>query len=168
VADPSTVTVRIESASTSDLNVQDVSTSSSSGDDEDEDLQQQKRKQKQNDRLTYHTSSAKHTSTIGNNRKNSLHQKRPNRLSTDRMRVPNNRPITAVSLPAKPSAFDNEWDLDSAETLASSVPRRNPSCPSISPTTVRSRLSSQSPILPTYSPQQAPPVFTTTTECLGK
>ncbi|CAF2350319.1 unnamed protein product [Rotaria sp. Silwood2] len=172
VADPSTVTVRIESASTSDLNVQDVSTTSSS-DDDDNELKQQRRKQNLNDRLNYHTVSAtggRHTSTIGTNRhRNSLHQKRPNRLSTDAnsMRIPLSRPTTAISLPAKSSASDNEWDLDSAQTLVSSVQRRNPSCPSISPTTIRSKSSSQSPILSTFTPQPAPPVFTTTSECLG-
>ncbi len=50
VADPSTVTVRIESASTSDLNVQDVVTTSSSSSDDD-DLHQQKN--------NYHTLSTK-------------------------------------------------------------------------------------------------------------
>ncbi|CAF0874467.1 unnamed protein product [Rotaria sordida] len=173
VADPSTVTVRIESASTSDLNVQDVSTTSSSDDDDNNELKQQRRKQTLNDRLNYQTLSAtsrRHTSALGTNRhKNSFDQKRPNRLSTDinSVRVPLSRPTTAVSLPAKSSASDNEWDLDSAQILVSSVQRRNPSCPSISPTLLRSKSSSQSPVLPTFIPQQAPPVFTTTSECLG-
>ncbi len=174
MADPSTVTVRIESASTSDLNVQDVSTSSSDHDEDDDELKQQQRSQTLIDRLSYRPSSSsshQHTSsTVKNNHhRNSQHQKRPSRLNTDlnAMRVPQSRPTTAISLPAKPSAYDNEWDLDSAETLVSSVQRRNPSCPSISPTTIRSKASSQSPLLPTFSAQQAPPIFTTTSECLG-
>jgi hypothetical protein len=179
VADPSTVTVRIESASTSDLNAQDVSTSSSSNDDNDDDddveFKQHREKKTLIDRLNYRTSSAasrRHTSTIEVHRqKSSLHQKRPNRLNTDAnsMRIPQSRPTTAISLPAKSSTYDNEWDFESDQTLGSSTQRRNPSCPSISPTTVRSKSSSssQSPIVPKFSPQQAPPVFTTTSECLG-
>jgi len=174
VADPSTVTVRIESASTSDLNVQDVSTTSSSNDDDDDDdIKQHRRKQTLNDSLNYRTSSAashQHRSTLGvRHKKNSLHQKRPSHLSTDvnSMRVSQSRPTTAISLPAKSSTYDNEWDFDSDQRLVSPVQRRNPSCPSISPTTMRSKSSSQSPILPTFTPQQAPPVFTTTSECLG-
>ncbi len=174
MADPSTVTVRIESASTSDLNVQDVSTTSSSNDDDDDDLKQHGRKPTSNDHLTYRTSSAvshRHKSVLGmNHKKTSFHQKRPSRLSTDvnSMCVPPSRPTTATSLPAKPSTYDNEWDFDSDQTSVSSFQRRNPSCPSISPITVRSKSSlSQSPILPTFTPQQAPPVFTTTSECLG-
>ncbi|CAF1020299.1 unnamed protein product [Rotaria sp. Silwood1] len=173
VADPSTVTVRIESASASDLNVQDVSTTSSSDNDDDDELKQQRRKQTLNDPLNNNilaTTSHRHTSSIGTTRhKNSLHQKRPNRLSTDTnsMRIPLSRPTTAISLPSKSSASDNEWDLDSAQTLVSSIQRRNPSCPSISPTAIRSKSSSPSPLLPTFTPQPAPPVFTTTSECLG-
>ncbi len=177
MADPSTVTVRIESASTSDLNVQDVSTTSSSNDDDndDDDIKQHRRKQTLNDSLNYRTSSAashqtRSTIEIHHKKKNSLNQKRPSHLNTDvnSMRVPQSRPTTAISLPAKPSTYDNEWDFDSDQTLVSPVQRRNPSCPSISPTTIRSKSSSsQSPILPTFTPQQAPPVFTTTSECLG-
>ncbi len=172
MADPSTVTVRIESASTSDLKVQDVVTtsSSSSDDDDDDDLQQQQQKQQnKNDHLNYRTASAtnrRHTSALTTNN-NSLRRKRPSRLTTDvtnSIRVPQNRPITAVSLPAKPSAFDNEWDFDSAQTLVSTVQRRNPSCPSISPTNTRAKPSSQSIL----THQQVPTVFTTTSECLGK
>lgn len=175
MADPSTVTVRIESASTSDLNVQDVSTTSSSNDDDDDDDLKQLRRQKNlSERLTYRTSSAasrRHGPTVGiHHKKNSFHQKRPSRLSTDvsAMRVPQSRPTTAISLPAK-STYDNDWNFDSDQTIVSPTQRRNPSCPSISPTTVRlkSTSSSQSPILPTFTPQQAPPVFTTTSECLG-
>ncbi len=178
MADPSTVTVRIESASTSDLNVQDVSTTSSSndGNDDDDDFKQDQGKQTLIDSLNYRTSSAasrRNTSTIGmHHKKNSLHQKRPSRLkSTDvnSMRATPSRPTTAISLPGKSPTYDNEWDLDSDQTSGSSIQRRNPSCPSISPSTVRSKSSSlsQSPILPTFTPQQAPPVFTTTSECLG-
>jgi hypothetical protein len=171
VADPSTVTVRIESASTNDLNVQDVSTSSSN--DDDDDLKQQRRKQTLTDGLNYRPSSStsqRHTSTVGNNhQRNSLRQKCPSRLTTDvnSMRVSQSRPITAISLPAKASAYDNEWDLDSAQTLVSSLQQRNPSCPSISPSTIRSKSSSQSLASSTFSLQQVPPVFTTTSECLG-
>ncbi|CAF4335496.1 unnamed protein product, partial [Rotaria socialis] len=171
VADPSTVTVRIESASANDLNVQDVLTSSSS--DEDDELKQQCKKQNIVDRLGHHklaTANRRHTSGLEkNHRTHSLHQKRPNRLSTDAntMYVPLSRPITAISLPAKSPVSDNEWDLDSAQTLVSSSQRRNPSCPSISPITARSKSSSQSPLLQKFSPQQAPSVFTTTSECLG-
>ncbi|CAF2731649.1 unnamed protein product [Rotaria sp. Silwood2] len=169
VADPSTVTVRIESASTSDLNVQDVVTTSSSDDD---DLQQRKQ-QNNNDRFNYRISSAtsrRHTPSIGinnNNNNNSSQRQRPSRLTTDvtnSVRVSQNRPITAVSLPAKPSAYDNEWDLDSARTLVASVQRRNPSCPLISPTNIRAPPSSQS----IFAHQLVPTVFTTTSECLGK
>jgi hypothetical protein len=162
VADPATVTVRIESASTNDLNVQDVVTTSSSSDDDDDDLHKQ---HNNNDRLHYGTSSAtghRHTSSLTTHN-NSLHQQRPSRLSTDvnsSMRVPQNRPITAVSLPAKPSTYDNEWDFDSAPTLVSSTQRRNPSCPSISPTNKRAKQS--------FVHQQVPTIFTTTSECLGK
>ncbi len=94
---------------------------------------------------------------------NSLHQQRPSRLSTDvanTMRVPQSRPITAVSLPAKPSTYDNEWDYDSTQTSLSTVSRRNPSCPSISPLNKRAK--------PSFVHQQVPTVFTTTSECLGK
>ncbi|CAF2109500.1 unnamed protein product [Rotaria magnacalcarata] len=173
VADLSTVTVRIESASANDLNVQDVSTSSSSSSDEDDELKQQRKKQNTVDRLGHHKLAAanrRHTSGLRNNHHTqSLHQKRPNRLSTDAnaMRVPLSRPTTAISLPAKSSASDNEWDLDSAQTLLLSSQRRNPSCASISPIIARSKSSSQSPLLQNFSPQQAPPVFTTTSECLG-
>jgi hypothetical protein len=176
VADPSTVTVRIESASTSDLNVQDVLTTSSSSNDEDDDdeLKQHRKKPTLTDRLHYRTSSAasrRHTSALGvHQKKNSLNQKRPSRLSTDvnAMRTSSSRPTTAISLPAKTSTYDNEWDFDSDQVALSTTQRRNPSCPSISPTTVRSKSSSsQSPILPPFTPQQAPPVFTTTSECLG-
>ncbi|CAF4002142.1 unnamed protein product [Rotaria magnacalcarata] len=170
VADLSTVTVRIESASANDLNVQDVSTSSSSSSDEDDELKQQRKKQNTVDRLGHHKLAAanrRHTSGLRNNHHTqSLHQKRPNRLSTDAnaMRVPLSRPTTAISLPAKSSASDNEWDLDSAQTLLLSSQRRNPSCASISPIIARSKSSSQSPLLQNFSPQQAPPVFTTTSE----
>jgi hypothetical protein len=165
VADPSTVTVRIESASTSDLNVQDVVTTSSSSDDDD-DLQQQNNN---NDRVHYRTSSTtnrRHTSALSTNH-NPPHQQRASRLSTDAtasMHLPQNRPITAVSLPAKPSAYDNEWDLDLARTLVSSAQRRNPSCPLIPPTNVRSKPLSKSILIH----QPVPTVFTTTSECLGK
>ncbi len=164
MADPSTVTVRIESASKSDLNVQDVVTTSSSS-DEDDDLKQRKTP----DRPNHQTSSAtnrRHTSALTPNH-HSLRQQRPSRLSTDAtnsMRVPQNRPITAISLPAKPSAFDNEWDLDSASTFVSTTKQRNPSCPSISPTNTPAKLSSQS----IFTFQQVPMIFTTTSECLGK
>jgi len=175
VADPSTVTVRIECASTSDLNVQDVSTTSSSSNDEEDDdeLKQLRKKQTLSERLYHQTSSTANrhqTSVLGlPNAKKSVHQKRPSRLSTDAnsMRAALNRPITAISLPSKPSTYDNDWDIDIEPNLSSTIQRRNPSCPSISPTTVRSKSSSQSPILPAFTPQQAPPVFTTTTECLG-
>ncbi|CAF3752018.1 unnamed protein product [Rotaria sp. Silwood1] len=171
VADPSKVTVRIESASASDLNVQDVVTTSSSSDDDD--LQQQQRQQNNNDRFNYRISSAnnrRHTPSIGinnNNNNSSSKRQRPSRLTTDvtsSTRISQNRPITAVSLPAKPSAYDNEWDLDSARVLVSSVQRRNPSCPLISPTNVRAPPSSQS----IFTHQLVPTVFTTTSECLGK
>ncbi|CAF3622372.1 unnamed protein product [Rotaria sp. Silwood1] len=172
VADPSKVTVRIESASASDLNVQDVVTTSSSSDDDD--LQQQQRQQNNNDRFNYRISSAnnrRHTPSIGinnnNNNSSSSKRQRPSRLTTDvtsSTRISQNRPITAVSLPAKPSAYDNEWDLDSARVLVSSVQRRNPSCPLISPTNVRAPPSSQS----IFTHQLVPTVFTTTSECLGK
>lgn len=174
MADPSTVTVRIESASTSDLNVQDVSTSSSSNDeDDDDDLKKERKKHTLHDRLIYHTSSAtsrRDTSSLKTYPdRNSFRRKYPHRLSTDvnAMRVPLSRPTTAISLPAKSSASDNEWDFDSAQTLVSSAQQRNPSCPSISPTIMRSKLSSQSPILPTFSSQPVPTLFTTTCECLG-
>jgi YbbR domain-containing protein len=98
VADPSTVTVRIESASTSDLNVQDVVTTSSS-DNDDDDLQQNNP-----DRHNSSITNRRHTSALGTNN-NYLYQQRPSRLSTDAtnsMRPSQLRPITAVSLPAKP------------------------------------------------------------------
>jgi hypothetical protein len=165
--------VRIESASTSDLNVQDVVTTSSSSSDDD-DLQHQKN----HDRLTYSTSltnNRRNTSALSTH-SNSVHQQRPSRLSTDvsnSMRLPQSRPITAVSLPAKPSAYDNEWDLDSGRTLVSTSQRRNPSCPSISPTNIRSKRSSQvifthQPVPTVFTHQPVPDVFTTTSECLGK
>jgi hypothetical protein len=167
--------VRIESASTSDLNVQDVSTSSSNDDADDNDLKQHQRGQTSTDHLSYRTSSAashRHTSPRGiPHKKKSPHQKRSSRLNTDvnSIHVPPSRPITAASLPAKPSAYGNDWDFDSDQQVIPSVQRRNPSCPSISPTTGRSKSSSsQSPISSTFTPQQAPPVFTTTSECLGK
>jgi hypothetical protein len=159
VADPSTVTVRIESASTNDLNVQDVVTTSSSSDDEDHNA----------DRLSSQISSTtnrRQTSALSANH-NPIHRHRPNRLSTDvnnAMHVPQSRPITAISLPAKPSAFDNEWDFDSAQMLISTVQRRNPSCPSIPPAITRAKPTSQ----PILVHQQVPTVFTTTSECLGK
>jgi hypothetical protein len=162
VADPSTVTVRIESASTSDLNVQDVVTTSSSDDDDDNALRQQNN----TDRLSHPVSNRRHTSALTSNNA-SLHHHRPTRLSTDvanSIRVPQSRPITAVSLPAKPSAFDNEWDFDSARTLVSTSQRRNPSCPSIPPITTSAKPTSQ----PILIHQQVPTVFTTTSECLGK
>ncbi|CAF3716856.1 unnamed protein product [Rotaria sordida] len=168
VADPSTVTVRIESASTSDLNVQDVVTTSSSDDDDD---LQQRRQQNNNDRFGYRissaTSSRRQTTSVRINNNNSSQRQRPSRLTTDTtssMRVPKNRPITAVSLPAKPSACDNEWDLDSARILVSSVQRRNPSFPLISPTNAHPKPSSQ----PIFTHQHVPTIFTTTSECLGK
>jgi hypothetical protein len=76
------------------------------------------------------------------------------------MRPSQLRPITAVSLPAKPSAFDNEWDLDLARTLIASNQQRNPSCPTISPLNVRAES--------ILTHQQVPTVFTTTSQCLGK
>jgi hypothetical protein len=174
VADPSTVTVRIESASTSDLNVQDVLTTSSSDNDDDDNLKSRHRRQTSIDRLNSRSSSTngrRHTSAIGNDHhKHSLHKKRPSHLNTDAnsMRVTVTRPPTAVSLPGKSLAYDNEWDIDLAVPLLPSTQRRNPSCPSISPTTLRSKSSLQSPVSPTFTAQQAPPVFTTTSECLGK
>jgi len=168
VADPSTVTVRIESASTSDLNVQDVVTTSSSSSSDDE-LQQQKQQNNNNDRLHYRTSSTtnrRHTSALSTNH-NPPYQQRASRLSTDATasaHLPQNRPITAVSLPAKPSAYDNEWDLDLACKLVSSSQRRNPSCPLIPPPNVLSKSSSKSVLIH----QPVPTVFTTTSECLGK
>ncbi|CAF1100973.1 unnamed protein product [Adineta steineri] len=179
VADPSTVTVRIEGASTSDLNVQDVLTTSSSNDDDDDnnDLKSRRRKQTLTDRFNHHSSSStrrRHTSAVGHHHhhhhhhKNSLHQKHLSRMSTDSnsMPVPFNRPTTAVSLPLKSSAYDNKWDIDSPETSVTSIPRRNPSCPSISPTLIRSKPSAQSPVSSSFTPQPAPPVFTTTSEFL--
>ena len=175
VADPSKVTVRIESASTSDLNVQDVVTTSSS---DEEDVLQQQRKQMHIDRLHNQISSTtnrRHTSALTTTNPIPLqqqhhhhhhHHRRPSRLSTDvisSMRVPQSRPITAVSLPAKPFAYDNEWDVDCVRTVVSPVQRRNPSCPSIPPASGRTKSPSQS----MFIHQQVPPVFTTTTECLG-
>ena len=166
VADPSTVTVRIESASTSDLNVQDVLTTSSSSDDEDDNALRQHNA----DRLSHQISSTtnrRQTSALSATNNPTRRRHRPNRLSTDvtnTMHVPQSRPITAVSLPAKPSAFDNEWDLDSAHMLVSTVQRRNPSCPSIPPAPTRAKPTSQ----PILIHQQVPTVFTTTSECLGK
>lgn len=168
MADPSTVTVRIESASTSDLNVQDVSTSSSSDDDEDDDDAQRSRTTNRQHHRSLSATQRQKSSTTSHQ---TIHHKHPSRLSADStmMRLPTtNRPITAVSLPAKPSAYDNEWDLNTEQTLASSMSKRNPSCPSISPTTTRSKTPSPSTILPKRPLQQAPPVFTTTSECLGK
>lgn len=86
------------------------------------------------------------------------------------MRVSPTRPITAVSLPTKSSAYDNEWDIDSEPTSGSSPQqRKNPLLPSTSPIPVRIKSSSATPptIQPKFSPQQAPPVFITTSECLG-
>lgn len=164
MADPSKVTVRIESASNSDLNVQDVVTTSSS---DDEDVLEQHRKQKQIDRLHNQISSTtnrRHTSALPTT---TAHQRRPSRLSTDvtqSMRVPQSRPITAVSLPAKPFAHDNEWDVDCTHTVVSPVQRRNPSCPAIPPSVARAK----SPSQPVFIHQQVPTVFTTTRECLGR
>ena len=172
VADPSTVTVRIESASASDLNVQDVSTSSSNDDEEDEAFKGRRTRQT----LNYRPSSAassRHVSPVDPHRaRTSLHRQRPNHLNTEMsaMRVSPTRPITAVSLPAKPSAYDNEWAIDS-EQIAEAFPqqRPNPPFPSTSPIAVRTKSTSATPptIQPKYSPQQAPPVFITTSECLG-
>ena len=176
VADPSTVTVRIESASTSDLNVQDVSTTSSSSDvDDDDDLRGQERQSNPNVRHSQRSSSAvhrQHSSKLGDHHHHHSvhHQKHPSRLSADAtspMRGNQSRPITAVSLPSKPSTYDNEWDLDTEQALVATIQRRNPSCPSISPTTVRSKTPSPSAVVPKLLLQQAPPVFTTTSECLG-
>ncbi|CAF1549309.1 unnamed protein product [Rotaria magnacalcarata] len=170
VADPSKVTVRIESASTSDLNVQDVVTTPSSDNDDDDDELQQQKQQNNNDRFNYRISSAvsrRHAPSLGTNNNSSFQQKRPSRLPTDErslVRLSQSRPITAVSLPAKPSAYDNEWDLDSARTLVSSAQRRNPSCPLISPTNIRAKSSSQA----IFTHHQVPTVFTTTFECLGQ
>ena len=150
MADPSTVTVRIESASTNDLNVQDVVTTSSSSDDED--LSQRKQQKKDH----------RATATLPPN-----HHRRPSRLSTDgtnSIRVPLSRPITAVSLPAKTSTYDNEWNSDTIETPISTTQRRNPSCPSISPTGIRSK---PPPSQTIFTHQQVPTIFTTTSERLG-
>ena len=167
MADPSKVTVRIESASNSDLNVQDVVTTSSS---DEEDAPEQQRKQRQIDRLHNQISSAtnrRHTSALTTTNTMTAHQRRPSRLSTDvtsSMRVPQSRPITAVSLPAKPFAYDNEWDVDCTRTVISPVQRRNPSCPAIPPSVARAK----SPSQPVFVHQHVPTVFTTTTECLGR
>lgn len=166
------MTVRIESASTSDLNVQDVSTTSSSSEDEDDEAFKGRRTKQT---LSYRPSSAassRHVSPVEAHRaRDSLHRKRPSHLNTEMnaMRVSPTRPITAISLPAKPSAYDNEWDFDSDQVSGSSPQRRSPCFPSNSPTAAQGRSfsSTQSTIQPKFSPQQAPPVFITTSECLG-
>lgn len=164
VADPSTVTVRIESASTSDLNVQDVVTTSSS----DEDDRQEQPQQSNTERFSYRISSStsrRNTSAIGT-MNGSGQLQRPSRLTKDKtnsMQIPQNRPITAVSLPAKSTTFDNEWNIGANRSLASSIQRRNPSCPLISATNLHAKASCQS----VFSHQPAPDVFTTTSECLG-
>ncbi|CAF0720426.1 unnamed protein product [Adineta ricciae] len=169
VADPSTVTVRIQSASTSDLNVQDVDTGSSDDDEDADDLRRKCDRKKIRERIQTRPSSGnirQNPSALVTNHNPSF-QQRTGRKSADvtsSMRLPPTRPTTAVSLPANPSAFDNDWDLDIAETFNSSNPRRNPSCPSISPIIARSKPPTQS----IFAHQAAPAVFTTTSECLGK
>ncbi|UJR21729.1 hypothetical protein I4U23_024806 [Adineta vaga] len=169
VADPSTVTVRIQSASTSDLNVQDVDTGSSDDDDDADDFRQRHEPKNIGERIKTRPSSGNirpNPSALGTNH-NPSYQQHTGRKSADvtsSMRLPPTRPTTAISLPANPSASDNEWDLDSAQTFFSSSQRRNPSCPSISPTIVRSK----PPTPSTFSHQTVPTVFTTTSECLGR
>ena len=167
MADPSTVTVRIESASTGDLSVQDVSTTSSSendNDDDDPNIQM---------RLARSLSASHRTriSTVRNSQAKSVHQNRSSRLNTDAngsMQILISRPTTAVSLPSKSSNYDNEWDLDKEQVFGSSLFQRNPSCPSISPISNRSKTPSPLSHLPKFILQQAPPIFTTTSECLGR
>ena len=149
VADPSTVTVRIENASNCDLNVQDVLTASSSSSSSPDDF-----KHRQD---SIHGRRGYRTSIVENNANAS-------QRSRTSSRIPQNRPITAVSLPAKTSAYDNEWDLDSARTLVTSNQRRNPSYPVIPPEEKRVRSPTQS----IFIAQQVPTVFTTTSEYLGK
>ena len=167
MADPSKVTVRIENASASVIDVQDVSTSSSSSDFDDDD-DDRRRKQRSSNRSSSSAASRRRTSDRGQHKPNSRHPTRPSRLSTDpanSMRLPQSRPITAVSLPGKTSAYDNEWDLESEPASLTSNHRRNPSCPSISPTHGRSKQSS--PVLPKFAHQPAPNIFTTTAQYLG-
>ena len=155
VADPSTVTVRIEGTSTSDLNVQDVVTASSSSSSVSEDGHHHRQDKQQN----HHRTNRSQTPTVAG------HDKSMARSSTDTSsstRTTSSRPNTAVSLPTKTSASANEWDLDSEQPPVSSAQRRNPSCPSISPSNTRAKSSSM------LLQQQVPSVFTTTSECLGK
>lgn len=162
VADPSTVTVRIEGASTSDLNVQDVVSTSSSSSSLSDDGRDKHQHQQNNHRPSYHASTATNrsqTPTVVTHDKLSA---RSSIDTTSSSRTGSSRPNTAASLPAKTSASANEWDLECQKRLASSAPRRNPSCPSISPNNVRVKSSSM------LLHQQVPSVFTTTSECLGK
>ncbi|UJR27671.1 hypothetical protein I4U23_008951 [Adineta vaga] len=182
VADPSTVTVCIESASRSDLNVQDVLTSSpSDDDDDDDDFKSTGRKQMLTDRFNYRSSSTaslRRTPALGNHhhhhhhRKNSFQHTSSGRFSTDSsaIRTSISRPTTAGLAVSKSSAYENEWVIDSSETLVSPVQRTNTAYPTPSPTTARSKASSsptQASISTTFTPQQAPSVFTTTSEFLG-
>jgi hypothetical protein len=181
VADLSALTVRIESVSTSDLNVQDVSSISSLDDaddtdddiDADDELRRQSKQHKQSNRLNSRSSFAvrhRHGSNKSNPCKMPVRHKHPTRINTDAgssMRVLHARPITAVSLPAKTSAYDNDWDLDNEQAFVSNIQRRNPSCPSISSMTARSKTPSPSRIEPKLILQHAPTIFTTTSECLG-
>lgn len=168
MADPSTVTVRIESASTSDLNVQDVVTASSSDDDDDDD---ESNFRARSVRPTARSSSATNpvqTSVVRKSVAKSAQQKLSARLSTDighPIRLPKPRPTTAVSLPSKTSMFDNEWDLDFEQTLPSPTNQRNLSA---SPTTTRSKTPSPSSTRPKLTIHQAPLIFTTTSERFSK
>ena len=164
VADPSKVTVRIENAPVGAIDVQDVSTSSSDTDDFDGD---RRRKQLSGNRSSS-AASRRRTSDREHHKSNARHTMRPSRLSTNpagSMRLPQSRPITAVSLPGKTSAYDNEWDLESEPAFLTSNHRRNPSCPSISPIHGRSKQSS--PVLPKFAHQPVPNIFTTTAQYLG-
>ncbi|CAF0749551.1 unnamed protein product [Adineta ricciae] len=180
VADPSTVTVCIESASRSDLNVQDVLTSSPSEDDDDEDEFKPKgRKQMLTDRFNYRSSSTasrQRTPALGNHhhnhRKNSFQHTLSGRLSTDSnaRRASTGRPTTAGSLQSKSTVYENEWVIDSSETVVSPVLRTNPSYSTVTSTAANSKSSSspkQQTVSSTFTPQQAPSVFTTTSEFLG-
>ena len=165
----STVTMRIESASTSDINVQDVSTASSS----DDDLQQESRKKILTDRHNFEKLSLKnHRSSSAirtNHHPNATHRKRSSDLNANinSMHTPRIRPTTTVSLPTKSPTSDNQWNLDSTQISASSIQQRNPSCPSISSRPVYSKSLSSSSLLSNFTLQQVPPIFTTSYKCLG-
>ncbi|CAF0947014.1 unnamed protein product [Didymodactylos carnosus] len=122
--DPNTVNVRIQSASTSDLNVQDVSSDSESDPSLSAVYSYQRDRAYSCIKMNHKQQRHKQPLSSSNDTNNDVRDVR--RLNTDTI-TSTLRPITANSLPSKPN---DDWDPQNSVGMV--ISRRNPSCPIIS------------------------------------